>query len=201
MKKEVKQAVLLRIGSVCLLVVAIGFVLYSSVNALYESALNYIDCGRYEEAANILLMLPPYKDSEALAEYTQNQYAFNTEKEKLISHTVRKPEQLEFDTKYQSQIDALYNSIREEQKNAYEQEKRETFGGKLPFDGMNKNDLQYTILGEPDTVRIDEGWSTYATYEWYTDDGELLAQCTAVIDGAHADNEIFGFEYYGDETP
>ena len=106
MKKEVKQAVLLRIGSVCLLVVAIGFVLYSSVNALYESALNYIDCGRYEEAANILLMLPPYKDTEALAEYTQNQYAFNTEKEKLISRTVGKPEQLEFDTKYQSQIDA-----------------------------------------------------------------------------------------------
>ena len=107
---------MLRIGSVCLLVVAIGFVLYSSVNALYESALNYIDCGRYEEAANILLMLPPYKDTEALAEYTQNQYAFNTEKEKLISRTVGKPEQLEFDTKYQSQIDALYNSIREEQK-------------------------------------------------------------------------------------
>lgn len=199
MSQEVKKAVQKRIVSLCVLFLSLGFLLISSVNFLYEVALNYIDAGEYKKAATLLLVLPSYKDSNVLGKYAEDQYEYDANEEEFIeSYTGSYDSKaIKIERQYQKQIDQLYKNIREKRKALYEKKKYEEFGDSLPYEGMDKDDLKYTKLGEPDSVRVDRGWTTYARYKWYDEDGKLLAEGTAAIDGARADDELFSFEYYG----
>lgn len=189
-----------RILSIILLLFSICFFTIAGINIFYQIGLNYIDSGEYKKASNVLLHLFPYRDSILLGEYARDYYKFH---ELLKTDSVdnyygtRKSPELKYDTSYQNKLNSLYDLISEETRAAHEREKYEEFGDSLPYDGMSIYDLKYTKLGKPDSVQVDEGFSTYANYEWYTEDGKLLASCTAVIDGARADDEIFSFEYYG----
>lgn len=199
MSLKIKEVVIARIISSIVFMISIIWLAVSVLNMAYQIALNYIDSGKYQQAANILNVLPSYRDSESLGKYAQNQVKYKNDSSTFLKYYSGGYKViLEFDMEYQEQIDEWYQHIRDEQKEAHEREKYEKYGSLLPYDGMDVDDLKYTRLGKPDSVQIKKGLSTYATYKWFTDDKKLLAECTAVIDGARADDEVFGFEYYGE---
>ncbi len=182
--------------SILIIALAILLTRHLVIFTCYRSALEEIVTENFEAGQNYLRFVPDnYRDSKKIKIYFD--YAEYVKSEDVLDEM---PEEcmilmdgLQYDKTYQYAIDRLLIKL--------EKQVRVTpHNDELPCNGMRVCDLAKTSLGRPDYSTQEHSFNTYTTYVWLTKNNYKLAECMVSSFGnPTGDEEIFGFEYYGQE--